>query len=75
MILVLLTTVALTGLSGWLLTTDAFWGSEPVERLHDLAADLLLLLIPLHVTGVILASLRFRENLVLAMLTGRKRAG
>lgn len=75
MILVLLATVALTGLSGWLLTTDAFWGSEPVERVHDLAADLLLLLIPLHVVGVILASLRFRENLVLAMFTGRKRAG
>ncbi|MCX8101198.1 MAG: cytochrome b/b6 domain-containing protein [Geminicoccaceae bacterium] len=75
MILALLATVAVTGVSGWLLDTDAFFGSEPVETVHALAANLLLGLIPLHVLGVILASRRHGENLVLAMLTGRKRAG
>lgn len=74
MILALLSTVALAGVSGWLLTTDRFWGSEPVEAVHAGAANLLLLLIALHVAGVIFASLRHRENLVLAMITGRKRA-
>ncbi len=74
MILALLGTVAATGLSGWLATTDAFWGVAWVEELHDLLADALLLLIALHVAGVALTSLRHGENLVRAMLTGRKRA-
>jgi cytochrome b len=40
-----------------------------------LLADLLLLLAAPHVGGVIAASLRHRENLIAAMLHGRKRAG
>lgn len=74
MILALLSTVAATGLSGWLLTTDAFWGSEAVEELHEATANLLLLLIAGHVAGVLVTSWRHRESLVAAMITGRKRA-
>ena len=74
MILALLTAVALAGLSGWLYTTDAFWGDESVEDLHELLALLLLALAGIHVAGVIAASLRHRENLVAAMWHGRKRA-
>lgn len=73
MILRVLSTVAVAGVSGWLSTTDRFWGSQPVEAVHECAANLLLLLIALHVAGVIFASLRHRDNLVLAMITGRKR--
>lgn len=74
MVLALLLTVALTGLSGWLYTTDRFWGVEWVERVHALLADLLLILVGAHVAGVLYTSLRHRENLVAAMLHGRKRA-
>ncbi len=73
MILALLSTVVATGLSGWLLTTDAFWGSQAMEALHDATADLLLLLIAGHVAGVVFTSRRHGENLVVAMITGRKR--
>ncbi|HKZ72690.1 MAG TPA: cytochrome b/b6 domain-containing protein [Steroidobacteraceae bacterium] len=74
MIVALLLDVALVGASGWLYTTDAFWGVEWVERVHSLLADSLLVLAALHVSGVVFSSWRHRENLLIAMLHGRKRA-
>lgn len=73
MILALLATVAVVGVSGWLYTTDAYWGVAWVGDLHDRSADLLLALIALHLAGVAFASWRHRENLVAAMLSGRKK--
>src|SRR5262245_38170229 len=42
MILALLAVTAATAATGWLYTTDRYWGVEWVERLHSLLADLLL---------------------------------
>ncbi len=74
MIVALILAMAATAFSGWLLTTDAFWGNERMSHLHHLMADGLLLLVLLHLAGVVLASIRHRENLVGAMIVGRKRA-
>lgn len=74
MIVALITTVAALAFTGWLYTTDAFWGDETVERVHEALAWWLLALVLLHLGGVAYTSLRQRENLVAAMLTGQKRA-
>ena len=74
MILALLLTSALASITGWVYTTDAFWGDKQMEFIHWLCAVAVLVLVPLHVIGVIVASLRHRESLVGAMVHGRKRA-
>jgi cytochrome b len=74
MVVALLSMAAAAGLSGWLAVTDRFWGVEWVEEVHEALANALLVLIALHVAGVVFTSVRHGENLVRAMLTGRKRS-
>ena len=47
-------------------------GVHEVVLAHKLAVNALYLLVPLHLAGVVLASLQHRENLVLSMIHGRK---
>lgn len=72
MVVALLAAVALTAASGWLSVTDRFWGVAWVQDTHEALADLMLLLVAVHVGGVLHASHRQRESLVAAMVTGRK---
>jgi cytochrome b len=73
MIILLLSAVIVVSATGWLYTTDAYWGVQWVERLHEAMSDLLTGLVALHVTGVVFTSWRQRENLVAAMVHGCKR--
>jgi len=75
MIVVLLVLLAIVSGSGWLSETDAYFGVPWVDHLHHISAHLLLGLIGLHIAGVVVSSWLHRENLVLAMITGRKPAG
>lgn len=73
MILFLLTAVSAIGITGWMLTLDAFWGSGTVEDLHTGLVDFTLIAVGLHVAANVYSSLHHRENLVKAMITGDKR--
>ena len=61
-----------TAFSGWLSETDRFFGVGWVEAVHAGGANPPIGLIVLHVGGVILSSLMHGENLIRAMITGRK---
>lgn len=74
MVVALLLTVSAVCLTGWLMTTDAFWGSEAMEEVHEALAQGLLGLVALHVAGVVVTGRHQHENLVAAMWHGRKRA-
>jgi cytochrome b len=73
MILALLLMLAGIAATGIAMTTDAFWCAQWVEDLHEGFVYATLGLIALHVAGVVFSSLSHGENLVRAMVTGRKR--
>lgn len=74
MIVFLLCMIIAIGITGWMLTLDAFWGNGTVENLHTLFVDFTLVAVAIHVCANIYASIRHRENLILSMFTGNKRA-
>ena len=73
MVLALLACVLVVCASGILYTTDRFWGLAWLEQLHRVCAWTLVSLVGLHLAGVAFTSWRHRENLVAAMIGGRKR--
>jgi cytochrome b len=75
MTVLLLVMVASVGFTGWLYTTDRYWGVDWVEELHETLSNILFLCVALHLAGVIYTSIHHRENLVGAMLHGKKREG
>ena len=73
MIIALIGCILATVLTGWLMTTDAWYGDDRMQFTHSAFAYSVVGLIVLHIAGVALASLRHRENLPRAMITGFKR--
>jgi cytochrome b len=73
MVIVLLIAIAGICTTGYMMTTDAFWGIEWVEETHEALVYGTLVLVALHVAGVIFASVEHSENLVRSMVTGLKR--
>ncbi len=69
--IVLLLALALaSGASGWLAYQGT--GGEWLEEAHEFLTGLMLAVVGVHLFGVLAGSLAHRENLVWAMITGRK---
>lgn len=73
MILALIGMILLVCISGWMTETDRWFGIAWVNHLHHISAKLLLILVGVHVAGVVVSSWMHHENLVRAMITGRKK--
>lgn len=72
MIYNLLLSIALIGLTGWMMTTTMFWGSDGVEGLHEGLVIWAGASVGVHIVAVVFESRRSRVNLVKAMVTGYK---
>lgn len=74
MMLALMVLVLALGISGFLQTTDAFWGEEWLQELHEILASALIGLATVHAAAAIIMGRLEGVSLVGAMITGVKRA-
>ncbi|MDH5394617.1 MAG: cytochrome b/b6 domain-containing protein [Gammaproteobacteria bacterium] len=86
MILLMMASLLITALSGvalygaeeqagplasWFTQSNEFW-KDVLEEIHELFADFTVVLVIIHVAGVIVESLINKENLIKAMIDGKK---
>lgn len=72
MMLALIALVLSLGLTGWLQTTDAFWGEEWLQDLHEAVGEGLLIAAGLHAAAALVMGRIERTRLIKAMVTGVK---
>ncbi|WP_234684191.1 cytochrome b/b6 domain-containing protein [Bradyrhizobium monzae] len=73
MLVALLLSLSVSAITGALSVTVTFFGVWWIEDTHAYASDAVIVLVVLHVVGVVLMGMLQRENLIRAMITGRKR--
>jgi len=72
-ILALLASLTLVAATGWASAHGPMAGAHWLEEVHEVTASLFGALVALHLAGVVASSLAGGENLVRAMITGKKR--
>ncbi|UPJ69458.1 cytochrome b/b6 domain-containing protein [Bradyrhizobium sp. 191] len=73
MLVALLASLAISTITGAMSVTVTFFGVWWVEDTHHYSSDAVIVLVVLHVLGVVLMGILQGENLIRAMITGRKR--
>ena len=73
MLVALLLSLAVSAITGALSVTVTFFGVWWIEDTHAWASDAVIVLVVLHTAGVVGMGRLQRENLISAMITGRKR--
>ncbi|MBR0692447.1 cytochrome b/b6 domain-containing protein [Bradyrhizobium lablabi] len=72
MLVALLVSLAVSAISGAMQVTVTFFGVWWVEDTHAYSSDAVIILVVLHVVGAVVMGILQRQNLVRAMITGRK---
>lgn len=72
MIYNLLLTLCVISLSGYMMTTVAYFGIDWVQELHEASVTWAEISVAVHILAVVLESLRLKVNLPAAMITGHK---
>ena len=67
MVIILLSTLSIAGITGYLSQTNAFWGYEWVNDIHEASGELSLVLVGIHVSGVAVMSILEGQNLISRM--------
>jgi cytochrome b len=70
-ILLLLLLGITSGISGWAIYEE-IGGDDWLEQLHEYSSNVMLAMVLVHITGVLVSSYLQKENLIFAMITGRK---
>jgi cytochrome b len=65
-------TLIALGVTGYMMTTDRYWGVAWVADLHSALADWVAISVAFHLGGVLFDTRRSKVNLVRAMITGEK---
>ncbi len=72
MLVALLVMLAVSAITGAMQVTVTFFGVWWVEDTHAYASDAVIVLVVLHVVGAVVMGVLQRQNLLRAMITGRK---
>ncbi|GAB4090274.1 cytochrome b/b6 domain-containing protein [Hydrogenophaga soli] len=72
MMLLLMSLVLSLGVTGWMQGTDAYFGEEWLQELHELLANTLVLSAGLHAMAALVMGRIERTRLIKAMVTGVK---
>lgn len=72
MVIALMLMLAIVAMSGWMLTWEMFWGSDEVEEIHEISANLTMILVVIHVAAVIVMGRFTGIPLIRTMITDKR---